>query len=600
MKAFRREFAVAIAAGQNVIRVNTDEVPDALAAMQDSCNKNRWELLAWDKTDGMRQLVPRQKTAAHGVEPGENLKSVSHKLLAAIQSLLDQPEKLRKADDPVNIILAMRHAHLGLEQSENRENLISVINTFTEASKDKSQHLILMMPPDVKLPPEIEPLFYPVDHDLPDEEELRGFIDTIVDTNPDAAAKASTPTEEEKASACRCARGLTRRQAESLFAASIVKHKKLLPAYIWEQKAKLLNKEGLVELYQGSDRFSDLGGLEGAKKLLTGLLDYSDGDFDPIARAKGAALIGGPGTGKSAMAKALGNECGRPVLALNPGNLMGGIVGETEMRTRRFFQLIRSMSPCIVFVDEVSKTMPKTSNAFHGDGGIGSRMVGSFLTAMNDMTEDVFWLFTENSVEDMHEAFFREERNDLMFLVRAPGPDQRAKIWEIYIKKFFPEILNNKPNPQHVSLRMTRLLPENLAKDSLEAVAAFLMCGNAASRENAFVHIRAGLGEEACTKIRDMLVDDEQWTGAEIRSCCRKARRLKISLAESAKLIRPVFKTAAEKIKKLEQWAEENGCIDADTGKLFERLPKPATTAAETAPTERPRRKVQSLPEAQE
>jgi hypothetical protein len=49
--------------------------------------------------------------------------------------------------------------------------------------------------------------------------------------------------------------------------------------------------------------------------------------------------------------------------------------------------------------------------------------------------------------------------------------------------------------------------------------------------------------------------DDEGWTGAEIKECCRKAYRLRISLPESAQYIVPVSRSAAEQIKVLRQQA---------------------------------------------
>ena len=49
--------------------------------------------------------------------------------------------------------------------------------------------------------------------------------------------------------------------------------------------------------------------------------------------------------------------------------------------------------------------------------------------------------------------------------------------------------------------------------------------------------------------------DDDGWTGAEIKECCRKAYRLKMSLVEAARYIVPVSKSAAEQIKALRQQA---------------------------------------------
>jgi SpoVK/Ycf46/Vps4 family AAA+-type ATPase len=45
------------------------------------------------------------------------------------------------------------------------------------------------------------------------------------------------------------------------------------------------------------------------------------------------------------------------------------------------------------------------------------------------------------------------------------------------------------------------------------------------------------------------LPDDDGWTGAEIKECCRKAHRLKLTLKESAEYIVPVSGSAADQVR---------------------------------------------------
>ncbi|MBK7925988.1 MAG: hypothetical protein IPJ98_00425 [Bryobacterales bacterium] len=55
--------------------------------------------------------------------------------------------------------------------------------------------------------------------------------------------------------------------------------------------------------------------------------------------------------------------------------------------------------------------------------------------------------------------------------------------------------------------------------------------------------------------LRGDLPKDEGWTGAEIRECCRKAWRLKLSLKESAEYIVPITRSAADQIEALRRQA---------------------------------------------
>jgi SpoVK/Ycf46/Vps4 family AAA+-type ATPase len=52
---------------------------------------------------------------------------------------------------------------------------------------------------------------------------------------------------------------------------------------------------------------------------------------------------------------------------------------------------------------------------------------------------------------------------------------------------------------------------------------------------------------------------DDNWTGAEIRECCRKAYRLRMSLQESAAHIVPVARSASEQIENLADPATHQG-----------------------------------------
>ena len=55
--------------------------------------------------------------------------------------------------------------------------------------------------------------------------------------------------------------------------------------------------------------------------------------------------------------------------------------------------------------------------------------------------------------------------------------------------------------------------------------------------------------------VSGQLPNDEGWTGAEIKECCRKAHRLGITLMQAARYIVPVSRSAAEQIKALRQMA---------------------------------------------
>ena len=70
---------------------------------------------------------------------------------------------------------------------------------------------------------------------------------------------------------------------------------------------------------------------------------------------KGIALIGIPGTGKSLTAKAIGSIWRLPLLRLDTGSLFGGIVGESEERTRNALSVVNTIAPCVLWIDEMKR-----------------------------------------------------------------------------------------------------------------------------------------------------------------------------------------------------------------------------------------------------
>jgi hypothetical protein len=69
------------------------------------------------------------------------------------------------------------------------------------------------------------------------------------------------------------------------------------------------------------------------------------------------------------------------------------------------------------------------------------------------------------------------------------------------------------------------------------------------------------------------------WTGAEIRSCCRLAALLEIPLIEAAQNVVPVAVTAGESVERLRDWAAGR-CLAADRPGIYTRttdvITKPA------------------------
>ena len=76
--------------------------------------------------------------------------------------------------------------------------------------------------------------------------------------------------------------------------------------------------------------------------------------------------------------------------------------------------------------------------------------------------------------------------------------------------------------------------------------------------------------------------DDQNWTGAEIRACCRLAALLDVPLVQAAQNIVPVAITAAESVNQLRNWASGR-CLSADKTGIYSYTDRPG---------KKPRRKI--------
>lgn len=321
-----------------------------------------------------------------------------------------------------------------------------------------------------------------------------------------ATEESELPVGDDLATVLEAAAGLTRYEAEGAFSLSLVRHQAIRPDTVWKLKSQMLKKSGLVSLHRGDERFANLGGLDSLKAFCLRAL-RRQGSPHPLRRPRGVLLLSPPGCGKSQFCKALGNETGRPTLVLDVGELMGSLVGQTEERTRQALRIADAMAPCVLMVDEIEKALSGAASSGQTDSGVSARLFGSLLTWLNDHTSDVFFVATCNDISKLPPEFSRAERFDGVFFVDLPTKEQRQAIWSIYIRTFG---LNPKlPRPK-----------------------------------------------------------DDNFTGAEIRACCRLAALLDVPLTAAAQNVIPVSVTAGESVERLRGWASGR-CLSADSPGIY-------------------------------
>ena len=461
--------------------IRSHEHSDALAEIARLCSEESWRLAVWDISQG---LVVDGQAAGSAPDP-----------LAAINSLSNLPQPEGSA------LLVLVNFHRFLQAAEIVQAMAHEI-----AAGKHQRTFVVILSPIVQIPTELEKQFVVIEHQLPCREQLLEVARGLV-TQP-----GDLPEGPELHQVLDAAVGLTRYEAEGAFGLSLTRHDRITAETIWQLKAQALTRSGLVQLYRGGERFDRLGGLDALKTFCLRALRRFAGSSG--LKPRGVLLLGVPGTGKSAVAKALGNETGRPTLVLDMGSLLGSLVGQSEQNIRHALKIIDAMAPAVVFLDEVEKALSGGTSGAAGDSGVSTRLFGSLLTWLNDHESDVFVVATCNNISRLPPEFSRAERFDAIYFLDLPSHKQREVIWQLYLSRFGLDLKQERPA-------------------------------------------------------------DEGYTGAEIKACCRLAALLDLPLTAAAQNVVPVSRTATESVEQLRHWASGR-CLDAERGGIYQVHPPEA------------------------
>lgn len=267
---------------------------------------------------------------------------------------------------------------------------------------------------------------------LPDVAELRVELDDFI-----ARQKLTVSGNGEARHALASAvAGLARHEAAYLFVRCYVEQGKLDAAWLRAAKAeRVAARLGGALTFVKADG-ADVGGLDALQAWLRERGDAfgrKDATEFGLPEPKGLLLLGPPGSGKSASARAIARSWGLPLLRLDAGRLFGGIVGQSEAQTRQAIEAAEACAPCVLWVDEIEKGLTSGSGSL--DGGTSSRVFGALLTWLQEKTSPVFVVATANKIAALPPELLRKGRFDELFFVALPNYDERTAIVNIHLAR---------------------------------------------------------------------------------------------------------------------------------------------------------------------
>lgn len=346
--------------GTPIIGVVTPDPAATIYAVCDAINGD-CPKIAWDIVRGFQELRANDETKqAMALLTGESGDRCEG----------NPPDAIRRAMDklPDRSVLFVHLANRWFESPMFVQAVWLLRDLFKQ-----DRRTLIMLGPSMPLPAELAGDVVVFDEPLPGADELQQIIERI-----HADAELQIPAAELLTRSVEAVQGLPAFQAEQVVAMSLRRSGLDIDA-LWERKRKQIELTPGLKVHRGGETFQDIGGVANIKGFMGRILHgqarpnavvFVDeiekmlgpgsgaGDTSGVSQdqlgslltymqdqgAVGSIFVGPPGSAKSMIAKAAGNEAGIPTIQLDMGGLKGSLVGQSEQQLRAALKVITSVS----------------------------------------------------------------------------------------------------------------------------------------------------------------------------------------------------------------------------------------------------------------
>lgn len=434
-------------AGAGVIHLRTNELNRTLSALRLAVTIDEGRYREWDVVHGWREfdIQNRQNPDVNG------------------DGQINFPQEYRRVDTARQEAVAAAVSSGASSESPAASSLQYYVfvnpqywmeknPTFMHLTEHYTKELpgsdmrVILVTPDTPLPEGVTDSVVTVTMAPPGHVELRKYLDGIFDDLSDDIVL----TEEEKDQICHTGAGMTQESFEMHASVAIVKANNgseeeeeegvdftsddIIDG-VNQGKTAIVNRNDLLELYPVED-MDDVGGLDHLKTWIDKRrVCFTDEAVEfGIESPKGLVFVGPPGTGKSLIAKAVAGTLRVPLIRLDFGKVFNSLVGSSEERMRMALTQVSYMAPCVLFIDEIDKGLGGIGGG-GGDSGTSSRVLGTFLTWLQDNKTPVFTMVTANNIRGLPPELMRRGRIDEIFASSLPDHVDRRTILGIHLRK---------------------------------------------------------------------------------------------------------------------------------------------------------------------
>lgn len=393
------------------------------------------KLKVWSVTSGLIEFDPQGEAAAD-----EGTRAPGRALEQAFKEVRDLGPR---AEDE-GTIYVFRDLHPFYRERDVVRRLRDIAREFRG-----TRSTLILVSPTLSVPEDLEVEVEVCDFPLPSPEVIgRSIYDDIVQQIRESNARQRDPAShraldespELREAVLRAASGLTLVEAENALAKAVVEGKgltwKAVEVVNREKKRFVRRIPGLEYIPVDEINMGSVGGFDRAKAWFEerGHAFSAEAAEFGLEPPKGVLMLGFPGTGKSLAVKALAKQWNMPLLRLDMSALKAGVVGKSEANLHEALRVASSISPCLLWLDELEKAFAGAGSSWVGDSGVAKGIFGIFLTWLQEQ-KGCFVYGTANDIRALPPELLRKGRFDEIFFVDFPTYEERVEILRIHLTR---------------------------------------------------------------------------------------------------------------------------------------------------------------------
>lgn len=447
--------------GKRVIITRTREEFRLMQALRDFTFTNETHYQWWTTINGWAHLgenTAKGKTTDERkvdydkvFDPVEALRVVHSDVPRGIKPAIEYKTPFTKPG-----LYVMNYPHFPLTKERFNSTMLALLKEYAFELPNTAKTLVMLIPENFVIPEELQDNVSVIDFSPPINEEYRETADHLMHDFLDnefpgfRKEDIAVLNKDESAwnSILNNAAGMTESRFLEAFSfglrSAIIERRatknenaplnvETIINAIAMEKTEVVKQSHVLEMMH-PENIQNVGGLENLKQFVRKrrICFSEEAKKFGIDAPKGMLLVGPPGTGKSLCAKAVASEWNLPLIKFDISRVFDKYVGESEQKIRSALKLVESMKPCVLLVDEIDKIF---STGQSGDGGISTRVMGTFLTWMQESSGGVFTIMTANRVGALPSELVRKGRLDEIFSVSLPYDDEIIEIAKIHLNK---------------------------------------------------------------------------------------------------------------------------------------------------------------------